>query len=208
MKAEHYFLELQKCIHNIASKADLIIFEGAIKKKDWEEIFEDVLILHIFHMSVFGVASPILQNFIEKKDLKDKMTKAERAQLGAFFTPPYIAQYICSNTIGPLIDKIEKSKVKDKVKKISKLTICDPAMGGGIFLVCAQDYLMERLLQIDQSTYSVKDMAQMSMKAIYGVDINPRAVEFSKLTLNLNTAKWKLLEKFDQYAVSAEKYSL
>lgn len=209
MKAEHYFLEIQRCIHNIASKADLFMFKGAIKKEDWEELFEDALILHIFHMSCFKIASPILMNFIEKKDLKKKLTKEERSQLGAFFTPPYIAQYICKNTISPLIDKIENDKkVKDKVKKISELKICDPAVGGGIFLVCAQDCIIERMLQVDQEMYNIVDMAKMSLKTIYGVDINPAAIEFSKLALNLNTAKWKLLKKFDQYAIIAEKNSL
>lgn len=199
MKPEHYFLELQNCIRSIASKGDLLLFDGAILKKDWEEILENVVILHIFHIAVFRMASPILKGFIEKESLKEKMTKKERKDLGAFFTPPYIAEYICKETLGPMIDEIEKSTSKDKIKKISKLTVCDPAMGGGIFLVCAQDYLMERMIQIEQDKYTIEDMATFSMKAIYGVDINPKAVEFTKMVINLNTAKWKLLENFDNY---------
>ena len=199
MRAEDYFNELARSIKNISSKADLLMFEGAIKKSDWDEIMEDVLILHLFHMGVFKEASPILKGFLEKLDVKEKLTKDERKQLGAFFTPPYIAEYIVDETIGKFIDDNPEN-----IEKICDLKICDPAMGGAIFLVCAHDFLMNHLVQIEQSKYSIKELSEMSSKTLFGIDINPRAVEFSKMILNLNIAKWSIVERLDEYVTSVE----
>ena len=197
-----YFLEIQKCIRNISSKADLLLFDGSLKRDDWDAIFEDVLILHVFHIAVFNESSPILKSFIEKPTdhIKDRLSKEERKRYGAFFTPSYIAQYICEKTLGPLIDKILlNNEIEDKIKGISNLKVCDPAMGGGIFLIHAQDFIMEKMLQINNPhTYSIEVMADLSLKTIFGVDINHKAVEFSKLALNLNTAKWKLLTQINE----------
>lgn len=192
MRLEHYFNEITRCIKNVSSKADLLMFDGVVKKEDWDDIFEDVVILHCFHMGIFKEASPILKGFLEKIDVKEKLTKKERKEIGAFFTSPYIAEYIVQVTIGPLLDKNH-----DDVKKICDLKICDPAMGGAIFLVCSHDFIMNHLVQIDQSEYSISEMASMSSKTLFGVDINSRAVEFSKMIINLNIAKWSMVENKD-----------
>lgn len=209
MNSEHYFLEIDKSIKSVASKADLIMFDGIISKKDKNELFEDCIILACFYMANFRGRPPFLLDFIEKNNTKEKLTKEERRRLGAFFTPPYIAEYICKKTIAPLIDKIEKDKrIKDKIKKIYNLKICDPAMGGGIFLVCAHNYIMDRIMMIEQrKKYTIEEMAKMSSNSLYGVDINPKAVEFSKMILNLNIAKWSCINKLDEYVNIAEKNS-
>lgn len=206
MKSEHYFNILDEAIKNISSHADLIMFEGKIPKKDKEAIIEDCIILSCFYTGYFRERPPFIIDFIESDNAKDKLSKNERKQLGAYFTPPYIAQYICKNTIGPLVDKIIKGRSKDKVKKVCDLKICDPAMGGGIFLIEAHNYLMDRLILIDQSEYTIERMAKMSMNCIFGVDINPKAVEFSKMIMNLNVAKWTIVERLDEYVNFAEKH--
>jgi len=204
LKAEHYFLELSRSIKNLASKADLLIFEGKISKKDFHEIFEDVLVLHIFYMSVFRESCPLLTGFLEKKNVSDKMSQAERKRLGAFFTPPYIAEYMVAEVLKVRVEEAGAMPGKEGVEHLASTTICDPAMGGGIFLVCAQDFLMQKMLELDQTHYSIGGLAELSVKNLYGVDINQKAVDFSKMILQLNTAKWKLLEKFDEFARIAQ----
>ena len=206
MKAEHYFLEIGRSIKNISSKADLILFDGTIKKSDKDEITEDCLTLACLYMASFKQRPPFLLDFLEKENTVEKLSKEQRKQFGAFFTPPCISEYIAKETVGPLVDKIKEDKrVKDKIAKICRLKICDPAMGGAIFLVSAHDFLMTELLSIEQEEYSIEDMAKMSLKTLYGVDINPLAVEFSKMVLNLNGLKWKLMETIDEYALSVER---
>ena len=206
MKPEHYFIEIGKAILNVSSKADLFMFEGTIKKADYDEMVEDCLTLSCFYTGFFRERPPFLLDFMENKNVKEKLSAAERKESGSYFTPPYIAEYIVKETVGSLIDKIIKDKrVKDKVKKICELRICDPAMGGAIFLIEAHNYLMERLLKIDQDIYDIPQLAKMSLGTLFGVDINPKAVEFSKMVLNLSWARWTVLEKLDEYVSFAEK---
>lgn len=201
--AREMFDHLTKAIKNVASKADILLFDSPTIK-DRDQIYEDVIILHCFFTGVFHRKSIILSNFIER-DFKSE-SKSKRKETGSYFTPPYIAEYICKETLGPLIERIQNDKkIEDKIEAISKLGICDPAMGGGIFLICAQDYIMERMIRLN-SKYSFDKMAELSVKTLYGVDINKDAVRLSKLLLNINTAKWKMTTKFLEYANFAEKH--
>lgn len=199
MKAEHYFNELDRAIKHVSSKADLIIFEGKISKKSWDLLLEDVLTLQCFYTGYFGDACSIFKSFLENDKTVKKLTLKERKDLGSFFTPPYIADYIVKNVLDELI-----KKNKNDVDKICELKICDPALGGGIFIICAHNYLMRSLILIEQDRYTIEDLAKKSAKTLYGVDINPKAVEFSKMILNLNIAKWSIVEKLDEYVNSVE----
>lgn len=199
MTSEHYFNELGKAIENVASKGDLLLFDGPIKKKDWDDLFEDVLILHCFHLGYFKAPSKILSRFLEKSNLKEKLSKEERKATGSFFTPVYICDFIISQTLGPIIQKFPEN-----IPKICSLKICDPAMGGGVFLVCVHNFLMNHLVQVNQSEYSIQELSKMASKTIFGVDINPQAVELSKLLLNLNIAKWSVIEKLDEFVNTVE----
>lgn len=195
MNAEHYFNFLDESICNIASKADLFLFEGKISKKDQEELIEDCVILSCFYTATFREKPPFLLEFLEK-DTVGKMTKKERSQMGAFFTPRYIADYMVKSVIGPSM----KNKT---IKEILDLKILDPAMGGAIFLVSAHNFLMSEILKMDyEDNYNIEELADKALKCLHGVDINPRAVEFSKMVLSLNNAKWKTLNKLDEYVNS------
>jgi type I restriction-modification system DNA methylase subunit len=201
-----YFGEITKACKNLASKADLLFFEGPIAKKDHNEIVEDCLIVACFYMSAFKSRSPFVLDFLSKENVKDKLTKEDRKQTGSFFTPPYIAEYIVANTIGPLVNDIKKLDItnKEKIEKICNLKICDPACGGAIFLICAHDFLMEECLKIASYEFEIEVLSSMASKAIFGVDLNPKAIEFSKFILNVNIAKWKLLDKMNEFASIAE----
>jgi len=119
---------------------------------------------------------------------------------GVYYTPTYIVDYIVKNTVGKLIE--EKTP-----KEVSKLKILDPACGSGSFLLGAY----QRLLDWHRDWYE-KDGPEKWAKAktpvlyqgpggvwrlttpekkrillnnIFGVDIDPQAVEVTKLSLLL-----------------------
>jgi len=112
---------------------------------------------------------------------------------GVFYTPVYIVDYICRNTIGKLI-------YGKTPKEISKLKILDPACGSGSFLLGAYklllkyhlDYYIEslkngnkvtELTPTGELTTSIKK--QILLNNIFGVDIDYNAVEITKLSLLL-----------------------
>lgn len=208
MDAFHYFLVIDKSIKNLASKADLILFDGKISKKDKDDLFEDCLVLSCIYTSFYKQKPPFLLDFIESDNTVSKLTKSQREEMGAFFTPVYIAEYIVENTIGPLIEEMPKN---GRVKKILKLKICDPAMGGGVFLVCAHDFLMKNIVENirNEEKENLGLYARQASKCVFGIDINPKAVEFSKLIMHLNIAKWSLCNNLiDEYVLFARKNSI
>lgn len=203
------FDDLSKRIKNVASKMDLILFDVPQTKKQRRELAEDVITLQCFHIAVFREPSPIFDKFLTRiadNPPEDKKKKEARKATGSYFTPPFIAEFIVKSTIGPLVDKFQKGRKpkrpETKIKKILNLKICDPCAGGGIFLVCAHDYLMERILEID-SKAELETMSRKAAKCLFGVDINPDAVEGTKLALNLNIAKWALKNKIEEFVNTA-----
>ncbi|MBU4373592.1 MAG: N-6 DNA methylase, partial [Euryarchaeota archaeon] len=129
--------------------------------------------------------------------------KGERKATGSYYTPDYIVNYIVRNTIGAVVDeKWKETQEKNKrfIDATLSVKVLDPAMGSGHFLVGAVDFLAEKLLNAaqkdieawrlaEEAQYSDLDWARREVVAhcIYGVDLNPMAVELAKVSLWLKT---------------------
>lgn len=142
----------------------------------------------------------------------------DRHSAGAHYTPELITATIAEKTLAPLVE----SKT---AQEISQLKVCDIAMGSGAFLVQVIRYLSENLvkkvqlecdkaqslsLKINNEEFSIKeDYAQQMIRAkrlitrhcIYGVDINPLAVEISKISIWLETLDRSLPFTFLDHAL-------
>lgn len=129
--------------------------------------------------------------------------KGERKATGSYYTPQFIVDYIVENTIGPLAEKCQTAE------DILNLKVLDPAIGSGHFLVKVTDFLARHLLERGGQTGSAaaegeSDFAYMKRqvveRCIYGVDLNPLAVELAKLSLWLDTvAKGQPLSFLDHH---------
>ena len=114
---------------------------------------------------------------------------------GVYYTPQYIVDYIVGRTVGDLV----KGKTPKEVKE---LKILDPACGSGSFLLGAYQFLLdwhkqyyreqkapnrgkkEDVLRPDgELTSAVKK--EILLNNLYGVDLDPNAVEVTKLSLLL-----------------------
>jgi len=108
--------------------------------------------------------------------------KGERKATGSYYTPDYIVRYIVENTLAPLC-------AGKTDKEILKLKILDPATGSGHFLVGVVDYLAEELITHPDAPHMTETASEESELAywrrrvvescVYGVDVNPMAVELS-----------------------------
>jgi type I restriction-modification system DNA methylase subunit len=139
--------------------------------------------------------------------LKLQTDKGERKATGTYYTPDYIVKYIVENTLGPLLAEIEQhadvkaGKDNSFANEILKLNICDPAMGSGHFMVEATVYLADHIVYHPTTRYQAQFKPGESQEGteiaywrrrvveacIYGVDLNPLAVELAKLSLWLTT---------------------
>jgi hypothetical protein len=118
-------------------------------------------------------------------------TSHERKATGSFYTPRAMTEFLVRRTLHPLVEG-------RSAEEILKLRVVDPAMGSGAFLVAACRYLAgaaERSL-IDAGEW-VRDNGVRARRAelrrtvaqrcLYGVDLNPMAVQLARLSLWLTT---------------------
>jgi len=121
---------------------------------------------------------------------------SERKRTSSHYTPPSLSAPIVARTLEPLLATFGPEPAS---AQILSLTVCDPAMGSGAFLVAACRYLGEHLLEAwvregradrlqakehDALIYARRLVAE---RCLYGVDKNPFAVELAKLSLWLVT---------------------
>lgn len=118
--------------------------------------------------------------------------RMHRKEYGIYYTPTYIVDYIVRNTVG--------EKLKQRGVKIDKLKILDPACGSGSFLIKAFDVLSEYVNKkegkLQQTKFEdiskgtlLKRKTELLKNCIFGVDLDPRAVEIAQLNLLLKLAE-------------------
>ena len=87
------------------------------------------------------------------------------------------------------------STVCEKITNLLSLKICDPACGSGAFLIAATNFLARELaiLETNQIAPSDEELRTARRKVlqncIYGVDLNPMAVELVKVSLWIDSAE-------------------
>jgi Eco57I restriction-modification methylase/N-6 DNA Methylase len=122
----------------------------------------------------------------------------ERHRTGSYYTPDFVVQYIVAQTVGPALERAVAGKQRDeeRLAAILELNVCDPAMGSGHFLVSVMEYVALYLVDLGVSpgeeAGGEADLAfwkrRVAQSCIYGVDLNPLAVDLAKLSLWLATA--------------------
>ena len=139
-----------------------------------------------------------------------KTEKGERKASGSYYPPDYIVKYIVEETLGPVLGRAAADAVseQEKIAAILGVKVLDPAMGSGHFPVEATEYiarfLMEHIEQPPTDSGGEADLAywkrRVAQSCIYGVDLNPLAVDLAKLSLWLATvAKNRPLSFLDHH---------
>ena len=137
----------------------------------------------------------------------------DRASLGAFYTPREIVHFMCEESLAARLSKVlnldydsilNYVRYGDALKEtnfieefaedidecVSKLTIVDPAVGSGAFLVGMLNQIVK--LRSNLLQYTDKNLSKYELKlqtiqnSLYGVDLEYDAVEIAKLRLWLS----------------------
>ncbi len=120
-------------------------------------------------------------------DLPPPVAGNERKKTGSYYTPESLVQCLLDSALDPVVG--EAIKQSDPERAILNLKICDPACGSGHFLIAAAHRLAKRLASIrtgdDEPSPAATRTALRDVigHSIYGVDINPMAVELCKVSL-------------------------
>lgn len=115
---------------------------------------------------------------------------------GVFYTPTYVVEYIVKLTLGKIVENKTPSQV-------AKIRVCDPACGSGSFLLGAYQFLLDwyRDYYVERGSRTqrrlvfqgpggewrlvTQERKRILLTNIFGVDIDPQAVEVTKLSLLL-----------------------
>ncbi len=114
-----------------------------------------------------------------------------RKGTGTFYTPRAMTEYLVRRTLAPLV----RGRTAEQ---ILALRVVDPAMGSGAFLVAACRYLADAYEEaiICEGTLTRGDITAaeragfrraVAQRCLYGVDVNPTAVQLARLSLWLCT---------------------
>src|SRR4051812_11376818 len=114
-----------------------------------------------------------------------------RKATGTFYTPQPIADHLVRRTLAPLVRGLSPDR-------IVQLRVVDPAMGSGAFLVAACRFLAQayEAALIESGGCHASDIGEpdrvairrtIAERCLYGVDLNPMAVQLARLSLWLAT---------------------
>ena len=169
----------------------------------------------------FSVVDPTILSQIYERYLGSKIAIVSEKQIsiveepevaassGVVPTPKLIVQNIVKETLAPLFE----AKTLDQMRQLKIADIC---CGSGTFLISIYDYFFERITlefvaagvndpdliyQVFDGTYqlTLKAKHQILTTNVFGVDINPYAVEVSKFSLLLKLLEGENEDSIDNY---------
>lgn len=113
----------------------------------------------------------------------------DRKTSGSYYTPSDLVELVLDTALDPVLDDAEKSETPETA--LLAVTVCDPAVGSGHFLVASARRIAGRLAEVrarsrqgDASAADVHDaMHDVIARCVYGVDLNPMAADLAKVSL-------------------------
>lgn len=136
---------------------------------------------------------------IKKGTFIYRLSGRDRQKSASYYTPEVLTQCTVKYTLKPIIEKLDKGEIN--ALELLKLKILEPAMGAAAFQnevinQLAELYLQYRQRELKSATSRIepdkyqeelqKIKAYIALHNVYGVDLNPTAVELGKLSLWLN----------------------
>ncbi|MER5790224.1 DNA methyltransferase [Streptomyces sp. NPDC001980] len=127
----------------------------------------------------------------------------ERKKTGSYYTPSSLVDVLLDSTLDPVIQAAQERGEKKAAEarqsdvdaretiaaELLSLTVCDPACGSGHFLVAAARRVAKRVAAVRDRTpeptpESIRHaLHEVIARCVYGVDLNPMAVELAKVSL-------------------------
>jgi hypothetical protein len=112
---------------------------------------------------------------------------SERSETNAHYTPSNLVDCLCDSALEPVIERALKAQNREQA--LLNINVCDPACGSGHFLVAAARRIAKRLAYVrtgelepspEEMQRALRDVIG---RCVYGVDLNPMAVELCKVSL-------------------------
>jgi hypothetical protein len=165
-------------------------WRGGIPNVVWRDVFD-----HLFERFRFtvteGETSAIAPDMLGRV-FEGVMAPAERRDSGTFYTPPALVHQLIDAALTALIverQQIAPDEARARItrhdptiqKLLAGVTLLDPAVGSGAFLLGALERLADIRRCPDQPSARLR--RGILLENLFGVDINPTAVRLTELRL-------------------------
>ncbi|MBL9118173.1 MAG: N-6 DNA methylase [Verrucomicrobiaceae bacterium] len=116
-----------------------------------------------------------------------------RKTTGSYYTPDSLVQELIKSALDPVIADRLAAQPDRPIDALLSITVCDPSCGSGHFLLAAARRLAEKLAELRAPDGGVRPddyrhaLREVASRCLYGVDINPMAVELCRVALWLET---------------------
>ncbi len=193
---------------------------STISARELGGIYESLL---EYKLAVIDKDVKELPSIINKKRVRHNVSKGdlylinhagERKATGSYYTPDLIVEHLVNTSLKPKLEKAKlenSSNFKDLLTAVLDIKVLDPAMGSGHMIQACYSriisFLHQSLEEMNEAGYDEVPWSteleyyirtQVARKCIYGVDLNPIAVELAKLVLWMKVfRKDKPFEFFD-----------
>ncbi|MCX8039501.1 MAG: N-6 DNA methylase [Planctomycetota bacterium] len=114
----------------------------------------------------------------------------ERKTTGSYYTPSSLIEQLLDSALDPILDEAASRPTPEaQAEALLQITVCDPACGSGHFLIAAAHRIAKRLASVRSGEPEPPPRAlhhalrEVIACCIYGVDLNPLAVELCKVSL-------------------------
>jgi hypothetical protein len=110
---------------------------------------------------------------------------SERKTTGSYYTPTSLITSLLDTALEPVLDEAAASGEEG----LLSVTVCDPACGSGHFLIAAANRIAKRVAALRTGDAEPAPAALRAAlrdvigRCVYGVDVNPMAVELCKVSL-------------------------
>ena len=139
-------------------------------------------------------SSPWTFGFVN--DGSDKKPKGSKRKLtGSYYTPPTLVSELIKSTLEPVISQTIDANPENPYAAILELKVLDPACGSGHLLLAAARRIATEIARIESGTITPDEITRQHIlrevvqHCIYGVDVNPLAVELCKTALWIETVE-------------------
>ena len=126
---------------------------------------------------------------------QEKQRGSARKTTGSYYTPDSLVQELIRSALEPVIERTLEEHRKQPVEALLNLKIVDPAAGSGHFLLAAARRLAAEVARLRAGADQPAEadyrhaLREVVAQCIYGVDLNPLAVELCKTALWLETVE-------------------
>lgn len=200
---EGFFADEKEGLYEVAAKDDVEKIEKARQGRGGSR--EDA--------AIYFVPASQIDRYDEAEFIRDEAGKKVRHEKGtfiyalagrsrektaSFYTPEVLTQCVVKYALKELLLD-ESGKRKLSATEILALTLCEPAMGSGAFLIETIDQLADAYLEARQEELSQqipsdeyqrekrRVKARLATNNCYGVDLNPVAVRLAQVSLWLGS---------------------